>query len=106
MTASGPSERRSVLLYVAVGLGVLIVVALVIWGASVLIPEMLAWVSAVFSPGLGLRTAAVIAAVVSFVALIALTAAAGDGLLGEIQFVIPGFFMFFMFFWLLTAWVF
>jgi hypothetical protein len=32
--------------------------------------------------------------------------AAGDGLIGEIQFIIPGFFLFFVFFWLMLAWIF
>jgi hypothetical protein len=31
---------------------------------------------------------------------------AGDGLLGEIQFILGGFFLFFVIIWLLVAWVF
>lgn len=107
MTTNGPQDGgRRTGLYLVLALGGLIVIGLMIWGLSVLVPASLAWANAVFSPGLGLRTAAIIAAVVAFVALITLTAAAGDGLLGEIQFVIPGFFLFFVFFWLMTAWVF
>jgi hypothetical protein len=31
---------------------------------------------------------------------------AGDGLLGEIQFILGGFFLFFVIIWLLVAWIF
>lgn len=105
MTA--PSDRHSSRgRSVIIALCVVALICLVIWGAAVLLPQLQAWVTEVFSPGLGLRTSAIIAAVVAFLALIILTFAAGDGLLGEIQFVIPGFFLFFLFFWLMTAWVF
>jgi hypothetical protein len=107
MSAPDPTERRRNLILLAVlGLAALVFAIGLIWGALVLLPEAQAWAAGVFAPGLGLRTAAIIAAVVSFLAIIALTFAAGDGLLGEIQFVIPGFFLFFLFFWLMTAWVF
>lgn len=101
-----PDQRRSLTMALAAGIAALVLVALAVWGASVLLPQLLVWTATVFSPGLGLRTAAIVAAVVSFLALLALTVTAGDGLLGEIQFVIPGFFLFFLFFWLMLAWVF
>lgn len=107
MTAPQPPGRQTGwVLYAILAVGTLAVVLIVQWGAATLVPQAVAWAGGVFEPGLGLRTAAIIAAVVSFTALIVLTAAAGDGLLGEIQFVIPGFFLFFLFFWLMTAWVF
>jgi hypothetical protein len=104
MNAPQPSDRRAS--YAVIALCAVAVIGLVVWGAATLVPQIQAWVTEVFSPGLGLRTSAIIAAVVAFSALIVLTLAAGDGLLGEIQFVIPGFFLFFLFFWLMTAWVF
>ena len=107
MSAQQPPDRQSGrLLYALLAVGTVAVVLLVLWGAAVFVPKALEWATQVFSPGLGLRTSAVIAAVVAFAALVVLAAAAGDGLLGEIQFVIPGFFLFFLFFWLMTAWVF
>jgi hypothetical protein len=107
MAAPDPSARNRRLVMLAVaGIAAGLLVLLVYWGATTLLPEARAWVEGAFSPGLGLRTAAIIAAVVAFAVLIVLTLAAGDGLLGEIQFVIPGFFLFFLFFWLMTAWVF
>jgi hypothetical protein len=99
-------RTQAVTLAVVGGVAALALAGLVIWGAATLVPQVQAWAMSVFSPGLGLKTSAIIAAVVSFLALIALTVTAGDGLIGEIQFVIPGFFLFFLFFWLMTAWVF
>lgn len=107
MNTPQSSDRQNRLVrYAIVALCAVILVGLALWGAAVLLPQLQAWVAEVFSPGLGLRNSAVIAAVVAFGALIVLAFAAGDGLLGEIQFVIPGFFLFFLFFWLMTAWVF
>jgi hypothetical protein len=104
---SDASDRRRTLILLAVlGLGAVLLALLAVWGAMVLLPDLQAWVTQVFAPGLGLRTAAIIAAVVSFLAIIVMTMAAGDGLIGEVQFMIPGFFLFFLFFWLMTAWVF
>lgn len=97
------SSRATLLISV---IAILALLVLVVWGAVSLVPAVSAFVAGTFAPGLGLRTSAIIAAVVAFGALIVLTFAAGDGLLGEIQFVIPGFFLFFLFFWLMTAWVF
>ena len=56
--------------------------------------------------GMGLKTAAIIAAVISFVSIIIMAVAAGDGLIGELQFMIPGMLTFFMISWLMIAWVF
>jgi hypothetical protein len=106
MAAPGSDRRNALVIAAACAVGGLVLAGLAVWGASVLVPQVMAWAASVFSPGLGLKTSAIIAAVVAFLALIALTVTAGDGLLGEIQFVIPGFFLFFLFFWLMLAWVF
>lgn len=103
MATREPSQRITILLGV---IAAMILLVLLIWGAVVLIPTIGDWVSDTFSPGLGLKTAAIVAAVVAFLALIVMTVTAGDGLLGEVQFLIPGFFSFFLFFWLMIAWVF
>lgn len=57
-------------------------------------------------PGLGLRDAAVIAFFTTVVLMIVFAIAAGDGFLGEIQFMLLGFFVFFILIWLLLAWIF
>lgn len=58
------------------------------------------------APGVGLRDAALISFVVTFLTLVVFALAAGDGLLGEIQFMLLGFFAFFAILWLLIAWIF
>ena len=58
------------------------------------------------SAGLGLKESAVIAFGVTLVLMIVLAVAAGDGLLGEIQFMIGGFAGFFIMIWLMIAWIF
>ena len=56
--------------------------------------------------GLGLKDAAVIAFFVTVITLVIFAVAAGDGLLGELQFMLSGFFAFFLVLWLLIAWIF
>lgn len=58
------------------------------------------------APGVGLRDAALISFAVTLLTLVVFAVAAGDGLLGEIQFMLLGFFGFFAILWLLIAWIF
>jgi hypothetical protein len=57
-------------------------------------------------PGLGLKTSALISFAVTLLVVIVMAIVAGEGLLGEIQFMILGFAGFFLVFWLLIAWIF
>ena len=60
-----------------------------------------------FSAGLGLKGAALVAFAVSFVAILVMTVVSGgDAVFGELPFTILGFLIFFVIFWLLTAWIF
>lgn len=77
-----------------------------VWGGMALAPDFLASATAGFETGIGLKTAAIAAAVVSVLISIIFAIFSGDGFIGELQFMIPGFFFFFMFFWLMLAWVF
>lgn len=81
-------------------------VVLLAAGALLLLPGLAEVAATHFEPGLGLRTAAVISFFVSAVLMIIFAIASGDGLLGEIQFVIPGFLVFFLILWLMIAWIF
>lgn len=86
---------------------VLIALALALTISAIVAMPMLAEFNATFlAPGLGLRDAAIIAFVATLVVLVIFAIAAGDGLLGEIQFMLLGFFAFFLALWLLIAWVF
>ena len=58
------------------------------------------------APGLGLKSAAIISFVVTLATIVILAVFSGDGLIGEIQYVLPGFFVFFLINWILIAWTF
>jgi hypothetical protein len=60
-----------------------------------------------FSPGLGLKNAAIVAFGVSLVViLIMAVVSGGDAIFGELPFTIAGFLIFFVIFWLMIAWIF
>ena len=56
--------------------------------------------------GVSLRSAAIAGVAASITLLIVLAVVAGDGLIGEFQYMVAGFFLFFVFFTLFVAWVF
>lgn len=63
-------------------------------------------VSAVFDQGMGLKTAAIWSFFVTVALFVLLAIVAGDGLIGELQFMLGAFFTFFAILALLIAWVF
>ncbi|MGH8543837.1 MAG: hypothetical protein ACREX3_09455 [Gammaproteobacteria bacterium] len=63
-------------------------------------------ISGQFEPGVGLKSAAVIAFVLTLVVFVVLAIAAGDGLLGELQYMLAAFGGFFLVSWLMIAWIF
>ncbi|MBT3489975.1 MAG: hypothetical protein HN455_09935 [Gammaproteobacteria bacterium] len=71
-----------------------------------ILPTLSEIVTVNLSPGLGLKDAAVISFFVTIVIMIVFAVSSGDGLLGEIQFILGGFFLFFVIIWLLIAWIF
>lgn len=81
-------------------------VAVIGLGALLLLPSLGDIAATQFEPGLGLRDAAVIAFFTTAILFIVFAVAAGDGLLGELQFMLGGFFSFFLIIWLLIAWIF
>ena len=85
----------------------LISLVLLLGIAIVLMLPMLSEIAAThFSPGLGLKDSALISFFITVAIMIVFALSSGDGLLGEIQFVLGGFFSFFIVIWLLTAWIF
>ena len=60
----------------------------------------------IFEPGLSLKGAAIVSFFVTIITFVIFAVTAGDGLLGEIQYMIGGFFTFFIIFWLMIAWIF
>lgn len=89
-------EARSILL------AIVVVLTLAAIAAALLLPML----GDIFAPGLSLKESAVIAFFVTVVLLVVFTLAAGDGLLGELQFILAGFFTFFTILWLMIAWIF
>ena len=57
-------------------------------------------------PGVGLKTAALWSFGVTFVMFIVFALVAGEGVLGELEFMLLGFFLFFVIITLLIAWIF
>ena len=69
-------------------------------------PQFFEILSTSTSSGLGLKDSAVVSFFVSLVLVTVLAMVSGDGLLGEVQFVVVGFLLFFIVFWLMIAWIF
>ncbi len=84
----------------------LVVLGLIAIGIAWVVPDMMAGVSAALEPGVSMKSAAKYAFVLTLVVLGFFAVVSGDGLLGEIQYILPAFFTFFIFNWLLIAWVF
>ena len=89
---------------IAIALISLIIVLVV--AVVLVLPALGDIVTTHLSPGLGLKSAAIIAFFTTIVIMIVFTVASGDGLLGELQFILGGFFLFFTIIWLLLAWIF
>ena len=85
-----------------------ITILVVVLGIAIvlLLPSLIEIIAVVFTPGLGLKSAAVISFFVTLVTLIVLAVAAGDGLVGDLPAMLGAFFLFFLIFWLMIAWVF
>lgn len=90
---------------VALLAGVVGFVAVIIVGA-VLFPGIVADINAAFAPGIGLRTAALWGTGLSVAMVAVFAVIAGDGLIGEFQYMVAAFFLFFVFFTVMIAWAF
>jgi hypothetical protein len=73
---------------------------------ALLLPALADIATTYLAPGLGLKDSAVIAFFITAVLMIIFAVASGDGLLGELQFLLIGFLLFFVIIWLLLAWIF
>jgi len=70
------------------------------------LPTLADLVAVHLTPGLGLKTSAIIAFFTTVTIMTVFAVASGDGLLGEVQFILGAFFAFFVIIWLLLAWIF
>lgn len=97
------TDRQQVLKIGGLLLGLLLLLGA---ATAMMLPLVAGFIDQHFTPGLDLRNAAVIAFFVTVVTLVVFAFAAGDGLLGELQFMLGGFVSFFLIFWLFIAWIF
>jgi hypothetical protein len=89
---------------IAIALTFLVAVLAIV--AIIMLPALTEIIAIHVTPGLGLKDAAVISFFITIAILVIFAVAAGDGLLGELQFILGGFFLFFVIIWLLLAWIF
>lgn len=87
-------------------IAIILVLLLAVIATALLLPMLGELSSGVFSQGIGLKSAAVISFFVTTILLVMLALVSGDGLIGELQFVLGGFFTFFIIIWLMIAWIF
>ncbi|WP_027874376.1 hypothetical protein [Spongiibacter marinus] len=97
------ADRQQVLKIGGLLLGLLLLLGA---ATAMMLPLVAGFIDQHFTPGLDLRNAAVIAFFVTVATLVVFAFAAGDGLLGELQFILGGFVSFFLIFWLFIAWIF
>ena len=85
----------------------LIVLIVILFLSSIFIfPEFLDILSKTTSEGLDLKDSAIVSFFVSLVLVTIIALVSGDGLLGEVQFVLSAFLLFFLILWLMIAWIF
>ncbi len=87
-------------------IALIVLVLLLVAAAALMLPLVGELVATHLAPGLGLRDAAVIAFFLTLLILVVFAIASGDGLLGELQFMLIGFLAFFVILWLMIAWIF
>jgi hypothetical protein len=104
MTGETDRKDKKEARVIAITLIVLVIILAV--AALLLVPGLAAFSDTYLAPGLGLRNAAIASFFVTLVVMEVFAVASGDGLLGELQFLLPGFLIFFLIFWLMIAWVF
>lgn len=85
---------------------VLVVVLLVFAGLALLVPALGDFVAVSLTPGVDLKGAALASFIATVVLFVLFALVAGDGLLGELPFMLAGFFAFFLLLMLLVAWIF
>lgn len=102
----GESDRKDKKEARVVAITLVVLVLVVAIGMLILVPSLSEFSATYLEPGLGLKNASIAAFFVTLVVMIVFAVASGDGLIGELQFLLPGFLGFFLIFWLMIAWVF
>lgn len=95
-------QKQSLALLAVLALALILSILGLIWVA----PDAIAMIKDSLSPGVSIKQAAIYAFVPTVILFVVFALAAGDGLLGEIQFMISGFGLFYLVAWIMIAWVF
>ncbi len=92
----------------AIGIAVPLLIAILLVGVSMWLatPIIDEFINNNLAAGVGVKDAAVIAFFISIFVIIVLALFAGDGLIGEFQFMIPAFIGFYILIWFQIAWIF
>lgn len=85
---------------------ILLILAIVFVGAVLIVAPDVSNTMDAFSQGVGFKDAAIYSFFTTLVLMIILAMAGGDGLIGELQFLLSGFLVFFVIIWLFIAWIF
>ena len=103
MADEDASDRKNARL---TGIALLVLVLVVIGVAALLVPALGDFVASSLTPGVDLKGAALGSFAVTVVLFVVFAAVSGDGLIGELQFMLAGFFSFFLILTFLIAWIF
>lgn len=89
-------------------IAIVLIALVIVLGIAILLmlPVLSNIITVHLSPGMGLKDSAIISFFVTTVIMIVFAISSGDGLLGEIQFILGGFFLFFIIIGFLVAWIF
>lgn len=90
----------------ATGIALLVLVLILIAVAAWLLPAAGDFVNTSLDPGVDLKSAALASFIVTVILFVLFAAVSGDGLIGELQFMLAGFFSFFAILTFLIAWIF
>ena len=102
----GDADRKDKTQARIAAIALLVLVVVVGIGIVLLVPSLAEFSATYLEPGLGLKPAAVASFIVTMIVMVIFAVASGDGLIGELQFLLPGFLGFFLIFWLMIAWIF
>lgn len=103
---SGETERQDRHEAWRIAIAVALILVIAGTGALFALPLVSDFAAQHLTPGVGLKSAAIAAFVLSFILFVVFAVVSGDGLIGELQFMLLGFFAFFFVLWLLIAWIF
>ncbi len=95
-------QKQSLALLGVLALALILAAIGLIWVA----PDAIAIINDALAPGVSIKQAAILAFVATVILFVIFALSAGDGLLGEIQFMISGFGLFYLVAWIMIAWLF